>query len=169
MAGRVVASLRGDGPWANLAPAACTSDWTSHLDSIDIAVAEAGRDGEVRHAGSIGRDLVALDKALRKLISKGAPLHIVYEARSCGFVIWRHLSAQGVTCEVVAPSSIPKRSGDRIKTDRRDAILLARLARAGELTAVRAPDAADEAVRDLVRAREDAVRECRNACHRLKS
>jgi hypothetical protein len=123
------------------------------LDSIDIAVAEAGRDGEVRHAGSIGRDLVALDKALRKLISKGAPLHIVYEARSCGFVIWRHLSAQGVTCEVVAPSSIPKRSGDRIKTDRRDAILLARLARAGELTAVRAPDAADEAVRDLVRAR----------------
>lgn len=140
-----------------------------HKDSIDIAVAEAGRDGEVRHVGSIGGDLAALDKALRKLISRGAPLHIVYEAGPCGFVIWRHLHAQGLACEVVAPSSIPKRSGDRVKTDRRDAILLARLARAGELSAVRVPDAADEAVRDLVRAREDAVRECRSARHRLKA
>ena len=140
-----------------------------HKDSIDIALAEAGREGEVRHVGSIGGDLAALDKALRKLISRGAPLHIVYEAGPCGFVVWRHLSAQGLTCEVVAPSSIPKRSGDRVKTDRRDAILLARLARAGELTAVRVPDVADEAVRDLVRAREDAVRECRNARHRLKA
>ena len=140
-----------------------------HKDSIDIAVADAGRDGEVRHVGSIGGDLAALDKALRRLISKGQPLHIVYEAGPCGFVIWRHLTAQGLHCEVVAPSSIPKRSGDRVKTDRRDAILLARLARAGELTAVRVPDAADEAVRDLVRAREDAVRECRNARHRLKA
>jgi transposase len=127
-----------------------------HKDSIDIAVAEAGRDGEVRHLGSIGGDLAALDKALRKLVSRGLPLHIVYEAGPCGFVIWRHLSAQGLACEVVAPSSIPKRSGDRVKTDRRDAILLARLARAGELSAVRVPGATDEAVRDLVRAREDA-------------
>ena len=140
-----------------------------HKDSIDIAVAEAGRDGEVRHVGSIGGDLVSLDKALRKLISRGHRLHIVYEAGPCGFVIWRHLHAQGLHCEVVAPSSIPKRSGDRVKTDRRDAILLARLARAGELTGVRVPDAADEAVRDLVRARDDAVRECRNARHRLKA
>ena len=140
-----------------------------HKDSIDIALAEAGRDGEVRHIGSMGGDLVSLDKALRQLISRGAPLHIVYEAGPCGFVIWRHLRAQGLACDVVAPSSIPKRSGDRVKTDRRDAILLARLARAGELTAVRVPQAADEAVRDLVRAREDAVRECRNARHRLKA
>jgi transposase len=140
-----------------------------HKDSIDVAVAQAGRDGEVRHIGSIGGDLIALDKALRKLISKGDPLHVVYEAGPCGFVIWRHLSAQGLVCEVVAPSSIPKRSGDRVKTDRRDALMLARLARAGELSAVRVPDAADEAVRDLVRSREDAVRECRNARHRLKA
>ena len=76
-----------------------------HKDSIDIAVAEAGREGEVRHIGSIGGDLAGLDKALRKLISRGAPLHIVYEAGPCGFVIWRHLSAQGLHCEVVAPSS----------------------------------------------------------------
>lgn len=140
-----------------------------HKDSIDIALAEAGREGEVRHVGRIGGDLAALDKALRKLISRGAPLHIVYEAGPCGFVIWRHLNAQGLACEVVAPSSLPRRSGDRVKTDRRDAILLARLARAGELTAVRVPGAADEAVRDLVRARDDAVRECRNARHRLKA
>lgn len=94
---------------------------------------------------------------------------MVYEAGPCGFVIWRHLSVQGIDCAVVAPSSIPKRSGDRVKTDRRDAMRLARLSRAGDLTAVRVPGAGDEAVRDLVRAREDAVRECRNARHRLKA
>jgi transposase len=70
-----------------------------HKDSIDIAVADAGRDGEVRHVGSIGGDLASLDKALRKPISRGRPLHIV----------WRYLHAQGLACEVVAPSSIPKR------------------------------------------------------------
>lgn len=140
-----------------------------HKDSIDIATADPGREGEIRHVCSTGGDLVALDKALRKLTSKGQPLHVVYEAGPCGFVIWRHLNAQGIECQVVAPSSIPKRSGDRIKTDRRDAMLLARLSRSGDLTLVRVPGAADEAVRDLVRAREDAVRECRNARHRLKA
>jgi transposase len=140
-----------------------------HKESIDIATADAGREGEVRHVSSIGGDLVALDKALRKLTSKGHPLHVVYEAGPCGFVIWRHLTALGMDCEVVAPSSIPKRSGDRVKTDRRDAMMLARLSRSGDLTAVRVPGAGDEAVRDLVRAREDAVRECRNARHRLKA
>jgi len=140
-----------------------------HKESIDIATADVGRDGEVRHVGSIGGDLASLDKALRKLTSKGHRLHVVYEAGPCGFVIWRHLNALGQACDVVAPSSIPKRSGDRIKTDRRDAMMLARLDRSGDLTAVRVPDAADEAVRDLVRAREDGVRECRNARHRLKA
>ncbi|MBK9237248.1 MAG: IS110 family transposase [Rhodoferax sp.] len=140
-----------------------------HKDSIDIATADPGRTGEVRHVGSIGGDLTALDKALRKLISRGEHLHVVYEAGPCGFVVWRHLSASGLSCEVVAPSSIPKRSGDRIKTDRRDAMMLARLSRSGDLTPVRVPSAADEAVRDLVRARDDAVRECRNARHRLKA
>ena len=102
--------------------------------------------------------LAALDKALRKRISRSAPLHIVYAAGPCGSVVWRRLHAQNVHCEVVAPSSIPKRSGDRVKTDRRDAILLARLARAGELTAVRVPEVADEAVRD-----------CQNAGHRVQA
>jgi transposase len=140
-----------------------------HKDSIDVAVADAPRDGDVRHVGTIGGDLASLDKALRRLISRGQPLHIVYEAGPCGFVIWRHLTRQGLHCEVVAPSSIPRAPGVRIKTDRRDALLLARMARADELAVVRVPDEVDEAVRDLVRAREDAVREQRNGRHRLKA
>jgi transposase len=168
MVGRVVATLRGDEPSTNLSRP-CTWVWTFTRTAIDIATADSGRDGEVRHVGSIGGDLTSLDKALRKLISRGHKLHVVYEAGPCVFVIWRHLNALGTACKVVAPSSIPKRSEDRIKTDRRDAMMLARLDRSGDLTAVRVPDAADEAVRDLVRAREDAVRECRNARHRLKA
>jgi transposase len=140
-----------------------------HKDSIDIATADAQRDGEIRHVGTVGGDLAALDKALRRLISRGHPLHVVYEAGPCGFVIWRHLVAQGLRCEVVAPSSIARPPGDRVKTDRRDAMLLAKLARSGDLSVVRVPDTADESVRDLVRAREDAVREQRNARHRLKA
>jgi transposase len=140
-----------------------------HKDSIDIALAEAGRDGEVRHLGAVAGGVVAVTKALRRLVSRGHCVHVVYEAGPCGFVLQRHLAALDYHCEVVAPSSIPKRSGDRVKTDRRDALMLARLARAGELSAVRVPDAVDEALRDLVRAREDAVREQRNARHRLKA
>lgn len=140
-----------------------------HKESIEIAVAEAGSDGEVRHVGKVGGDLASLDKALRKLVSLGHRLSVVYEAGPCGYVIYRHLKAQGIEVEVVAPSTIPRRPGDRIKTDRRDSLMLARLARAGELTAVRVPEAGDEAVRDLIRAREDAVREQRNARHRLKA
>ena len=134
-----------------------------HKDSIDIATANAGRDGEVRHVCSIGGDLVGLNKTLRKLISKGHRLHVVYEAGPCGFVIWRHLTALGTECEVVAPSSIPKRAGDRVKTDRRDALQLARLSRDGNLTAVRVPGAADEAVRDLVQPRLRAMASCDSA------
>ncbi|MBV8502719.1 MAG: IS110 family transposase [Paucibacter sp.] len=140
-----------------------------HKDSIDIAVADAPRDAEIRHIGSIRGDLASLDKSLRKLLSRGHPLHIVYEAGCCGFVIQRHLSRQGLHCEVVAPSSIARPPGERVKTDRRDAMLLARLARSGDLSAVRVPDGVDESVRDLVRAREDAVREQRNGRHRLKA
>jgi transposase len=140
-----------------------------HKDSIDIALADAGRDGEVRHLGTVAGGLDAVSKALRRQVATGHRLHVVYEAGPCGFVLQRHLASLGYRCDVVAPSSIPKRSGDRVKTDRRDSIMLARLARAGELTAVRIPDAVDEAMRDLVRAREDAVREQRNARHRLKA
>jgi transposase len=140
-----------------------------HKDSIDIAVAEAARDAEVRHLGSVAGGLDAVSKSMRKLVSAGHRLHIVYEAGPCGFVLQRHFSALGWHCDVVAPSSIPRPSGEGIKTDRRDAMKLARLARSNDLAVVRVPGPADEAVRDLVRARDDAVREQRNGRHRLKA
>ena len=140
-----------------------------HKDSIDIALADGPRQAEVRHLGTVAGGVVAVSKALRKLVSAGRVLHIVYEAGPCGFVLQRHFTALGWHCDVVAPSSIPRAPGERIKTDRRDAMRLARLARSGDLSVVRVPGAADEAVRDLVRAREDSVREQRNARHRLKA
>jgi transposase len=126
-----------------------------HKDSIDIAVAEEA--GEVRHHGRIGGDTPALSRAVRKLESQGRPLVFVYEAGPCGFGIYRMLKARGHECWVVSPADTPRRARDRIKTDRRDSLKLAGLARAGELKPIYVPDAADEAMRDLVRAREDAV------------
>jgi transposase len=139
-----------------------------HKDSIDIAAAEPGR-GEPRHIAGVAGGCEAVTKALRRQVSLGRRLHIVYEAGPCGYVLARHFTALGWHCQVVAPSSIPRACGERVKTDRRDAIKLAKLARSGDLSAVRVPDSGDEAVRDLVRAREDAVREQRNARHRLKA
>lgn len=139
-----------------------------HKDSIEIAVASAGG-GEVRHVGRVGGDLPALDAALTRLRCPMAGMQVVYEAGPCGYAIYRHLAARGIACAVVAPSLTPRRPGERIKTDRRDALKLARLSRAGELRAIRVPDAEDEAIRDLLRAREDTVRVQRNARHRLKA
>jgi predicted RNase H-like HicB family nuclease len=138
-----------------------------HKDAIDIAIAESGGDKEVRHYGKIDGELAALDKAVRKLQSKGTELHFAYEAGPCGYDIYRHLTKQGFSCIVVAPSLIPKKSGDRVKTDRRDAMSLARLYRSGDLTAVYVPREDDEAMRDLSRAREDAVNASRTARLRL--
>lgn len=138
-----------------------------HKDTIDIALAESAGSKEVRHLGKINGDLAALDKVVRKLKSKGTELRFAYEAGPCGYDIHRHLTKQGLLCIVVAPSLIPKKSGDRIKTDRRDAISLARLYRSGDLTAVYVPREDDEAMRDLCRAREDAVNASRNARLRL--
>lgn len=126
-----------------------------HKDSIDVAVAEEA--GEVRHQGRIGGDSNALARAVRKLESQGRLLVFVYEAGPCGFGLYRMLKARGHECWVVSPADTPRRSRDRIKTDRRDSLKLAGLARAGELKPIYVPDAADEAMRDLVRAREDAV------------
>ena len=126
-----------------------------HKNSIDVALAEAG--GEIRHYGSIGGELKDLEKVIRKLHSKGSELHFAYEAGPCGYQIFRFLKEKNYPCLVAAPALIPRRPGDRIKCDRRDALTLARLFRAGELTAVRVPEADDEAMRDLTRAREDAI------------
>jgi hypothetical protein len=106
---------------------------------------------------------------VRKLVSTGSHLHFVYEAGPCGYQIYRHLTSQGLECDVVAPSRIPKPSGSQIKNDRRDALMLARLHRAGELTAVYVPRAEDEAIRDLTRAREDAKGDEKRSKQRLLS
>jgi len=136
-----------------------------HKELIDITLAEEG--GEVRHYGRIGGEQSALIRTVRKLESLGKSLVFVYEAGPCGFWIYRLLQERGHECWVVAPSNTPRRVRDRIKTDRRDSWKLAGLARAGELTPIYVPDAADEAMRDLVRAREDAVATQRQARHRL--
>ncbi len=140
-----------------------------HKDSIDIALADEGRNGEVRFYGTINSDLDSFDKAIRKFRCSGTELHFVYEAGPCGYEIYRHLTSQGLHCDVIAPSMTPKRSGDRIKTDRRDAVTLARLYRAGELTPVYVPREDDEAMRDLVRGRDDAVNATRKARQRLSA
>src|ERR1700719_3375522 len=131
-----------------------------HKESIVVAVASGGLRGEVREYGRIANTATALDRLLRKLGDAGMVLRFCYEAGPCGYGIQRRLSAQGHECVVVAPSLIPKRAGDRVKTDRRDAASLAKLHRAGELTAVWVPDARHEAMRDLVRARLDGCMRC---------
>ena len=138
-----------------------------HKEGIVVAVAEGGVRGEVREYGRIANTAAALDRLVRKLGGEGARLRFCHEAGPCGYGIQRHLSAHGHECVVVAPSLIPKRAGDRVKTDRRDAGGLAKLHRAGELTAVWVPDPGHEAMRDLVRARLDAVHALRRARQQL--
>src|SRR6202008_4405 len=138
-----------------------------HKAGIVVAVTEGGLRGEVREYGRIANTAAALDRLVRKLGGEGVRLRFCYEAGPCGYGIQRHLSARGHECVVVVPSLIPKRAGDRVKTDRRDAAGLARLHRAGELTAVWVPDAQHEAMRDLVRARLDAVHSLRRARQQL--
>jgi transposase len=138
-----------------------------HKNSIEIALAESGRSGEVRRYGRTGGDLESFGKAVRKLVSTGADLHFAYEAGPCGYEVFRYLRSKGLKCMVVAPARIPKKAGDRIKTDARDAESLARLHRSGELTEVWVPSEADEAMRDLTRAREDAKEVQTQARHRL--
>jgi transposase len=140
-----------------------------HKNSIEIAIAPSGRNTEVRSYGKINGSLDALDKVVRKLVSDSSRLHFVYEAGPCGYEIYRHLTAQGLDCSVVAPSRVPRQSGERIKNDRRDARMLARLHRAGELSAVYVPLAEDEAIRDLSRAREDVKGDERRCKQRLLS
>jgi len=137
-----------------------------HKESIDLAIADAK---EARHYGRIGGEAASVDRAVKKLRSAHRQVVFVYEAGPCGFWIYRRLRAQGLTCMVVSPSMTPRNAADRVKTDRRDAMKLARLARAGELVPIYVPDAADEAMRDLVRAREDAVIMQRQARQRLQA
>jgi transposase len=122
-----------------------------------VAIAEAGRTGEVRFLGEIDSSEVATVKLIRKLAAKYRCLTFCYEAGPTGYELYRLIRHLGHDCIVAAPSLIPKKPGDRVKTNRRDAVSLAKLLRAGELTAVWVPDARHEAMRDLTRAREAAV------------
>jgi transposase len=118
-----------------------------------VALAEGGRDGEVRYLGEFDNTTHVIARLVRKLAERHERLHVCYEAGPTGYGLYRQILALGHSCTAVAPSLIPRRAGDRVKTNRRDAQSLARLLRAGELTAVWVPDETHEAVRDLVRTR----------------
>ena len=137
-----------------------------HKETIAVGVAEPNAE-EVRYFGQISNTPQSVEKLVNQLRKGGAHLSFCYEAGPCGYGIHRQLSDLGWDCQVVAPSLIPKKAGDRVKTDRRDALCLARLHRAKELTAVWVPDGAQEALRDLTRAREDMKHLQRQAKQRL--
>jgi transposase len=140
-----------------------------HKESIAVAYAPEDRGAEVVSLGPIGTRQCDIDKLLRQLQAKVARLVLVYEAGPCGYWLYRYLTRKGLSCHVVAPSLIPRKPGDRVKTDRRDAIMLARLLRSGDLTPIYVPQVQDEALRDLSRAREDAMHDLQAAKHRLKA
>ena len=141
---------------------------TSKL-KISVAVAEAGRDGEVRFLGDIDSTPEAVERLVRKLAKRHPRMAFVYEAGPTGYGLQRQIAALGHDCAVVAPSLIPKRPGERVKTNRRDALTLAKLHRAGELTPVWVPDPGHEAMRELVRAREAAMEDLRAKRQHLQS
>jgi transposase len=142
-----------------------------HKDSITIAIAPADLRSELRLFGTITNDLGRLEVALGRIrkAHPGARLEVAYEAGPCGFGIARRLKQLQVPCLVAAPSLIPKQPGSPFKTDKRDARTIARLLRAGELTGVYVPEPTDEAIRDLCRARTDAVDDQRRCRLRLKA
>jgi len=141
---------------------------TSKL-KISVALADGERNGEVRFYGDISSDPGSVSAMVAKLAKGGARLRFCYEAGPTGYDLHRQIIGLGHECVVVAPSLVPKRPGDRVRTNRRDAVSLARLHRAGELTAVWVPDEAHEAVRDLVRAREAASEALKRARQQLQS
>jgi transposase len=129
-----------------------------HKRKTSVAIAEPGRGGEVRFLGEIPSTPEALYRLVERLKGRHRQLSFCYEAGPCGYGVHRLLNGLGQDCSVVAPSLIPSRPGDRVKTNRRDATTLAKLHRENELTPVWVPDAAHEAMRDLVRARATARR-----------
>lgn len=140
-----------------------------HIDSIAVARARGQSADPPVFVGAIGPRQADLDRLIRRLQAKTPTLVAGYEAGPCGYRLYRDLTGQGFDCQVVAPSLIPKKPGDKIKTDRRDAVELARLLRSGDLTRVYVPTVEDEAIRDLCRARDAARLTLKNAKLRLKS
>jgi transposase len=140
-----------------------------HKDSIAVADVAQEHGAEVSYLGTIGTRQYDIDNLIRKMQSKAKQLIFVYEAGPCGYWLYRYLTQKGHHCWVVAPSLIPKKAGDHVKTDRHDAVQLARLRRSGDLTPVYVPSVEDEAIRDLSRAREDAMQDLKAAKFRLKT
>lgn len=134
-----------------------------------VSIAEGGRAGEVRFLGEIENSAAATGKLVRKLAGKYGRLTFCYEAGPTGYGLYRQIKSLGHECLVVAPSLIPQRPGDRVKTNRRDALSLVKLLRAGELTAVWVPDERHEAMRDLTRARGAAVADLRGKRQQVSS
>jgi transposase len=140
-----------------------------HKDSLAVAYVAQELHAEVISLGASGTRQGDIDQLIRKMQSKSTPLVFVYEAGPCGSWLYRYLTKKGHACWVVAPSLIPNKAGDRVKTNRRDALQLARLRRSGDLTPVSVPQGADEAIRDLSRAREEALRALKTAKYRRKA
>jgi transposase len=140
-----------------------------HKASIAVAYVANEHHAEIVSLGNIGTRQCDIDQLIRRQQSKSPHLVFVYEAGPCGSWLYRYLTHKGHVCWVVAPSLIPQKPGDRVKTNRRDAIKLARLMRSGDLTPVYVPKVEDEAIRDLCRAREDAIHDLKAAKFRLKA
>jgi len=140
-----------------------------HKESIAVAYVAQDHSAEVTYLGTIGTRQCDIDQLIRKLQSTSKHLVFVYEAGPGGYWLSRYLSKKGYECWVVAPSLIPKKAGARGKTDRRDAVQLARRMRSGDLTPVYVPQLEDEAIRDLSRAREDTIQDLKAAKFRLKA
>jgi transposase len=140
-----------------------------HNDSIAVAYVARDHDAQVIDLGTIGTRQADIDQLIRQLHAKATHLVFVYEAGPCGSWLYRYLRKKGYVCWVVAPSLSPKKAGDRVKTDGRAAVPLARFMRSGDLTPVDVPTVEDEAIRDLCRAREDAVADLKAAKFRLQA
>ena len=143
----------------------------THKEFNEVAYIEEHRGSQPVHLGRFSSSKVAVQKLVRQFESKypGATLHFVYEAGPCGYWIYRLITSLGHCCYVVAPSLIPKKPGQKIKTDKRDALKLAKLLKSEDLTPIYVPEPEDEAVRDLSRAREVAMKDLKDAKYQLKA
>jgi transposase len=138
-------------------------------EKITVAYAPEGRDSGVEYVGPIGTRQKDISGLIRRLKGKADELVFVYEAGPCGYGLYRYITSQGYECHVAAPSLTPRKPGERVKTNRRDAMKLARQMRSGDLTSIYVPSVEDEAIRDLCRGRDDAMRDLKAAKQRLKA
>ncbi|BBB30362.1 transposase, N-terminal [Neptunomonas japonica JAMM 1380] len=142
----------------------------THKEFVEVAYIEDDRNAKVTHLGQVPNSKLSIKKMVRQFQSKYPKdtLHFVYEAGPCGYWVYRLLTSLGHPCYVVAPSLIPKKPGERIKTDKRDAMKLAQLLRSGD-DPIYVPEPEDEAIRDLSRARETAMKDLKDAKYQLKA